>query len=124
MKKLVSLCFVLLPLVILFTTSELGSSAAVEGGGGGGSGGQGQDGGRRCGSTLFVFGDSYADTGNTDRNNSESLSWKTPYGITFPRSPTGRYSDGHVLTDYIGPRSLSLSLALSLARSVESILCV
>ncbi|XP_057978778.1 GDSL esterase/lipase At5g03610-like isoform X2 [Malania oleifera] len=48
---------------------------------------------------LFVFGDSYADTGN----NAKSLanSWKVPYGITFPGKPAGRFSDGRVLTDYL-----------------------
>ncbi|TKY53072.1 GDSL esterase/lipase [Spatholobus suberectus] len=48
---------------------------------------------------LFVFGDSYADTGNTRIN--QPGSWKQPYGITFPGKPAGRFSDGRVLTDYI-----------------------
>lgn len=48
---------------------------------------------------LFVFGDSYADTGN-DRK-PVANSWKEPYGITFPGKPTGRFSDGRVLTDFI-----------------------
>ncbi|KAE8098526.1 hypothetical protein FH972_016581 [Carpinus fangiana] len=47
---------------------------------------------------LFVFGDSYADTGN---RHSEAKSWKFPYGITFPGKPAGRFSDGRVLTDYV-----------------------
>ncbi|KAF5750496.1 GDSL esterase/lipase [Tripterygium wilfordii] len=48
---------------------------------------------------LFVFGDSYADTGNNPI--SASSSWKTPYGVTFPGKPSGRFSDGRVLTDYL-----------------------
>nr|GME17441.1 GDSL esterase/lipase At5g03610-like [Ipomoea batatas] len=48
---------------------------------------------------LFVFGDSYVDTGNWPRQ--DCSSWKDPYGITFPREPTGRFSEGRVLTDYI-----------------------
>nr|GMD46235.1 GDSL esterase/lipase At5g03610-like [Ipomoea batatas] len=48
---------------------------------------------------LFVFGDSYSDTGNYRKI--ESVSWKQPYGITFPGKPSGRFSDGRVLTDYI-----------------------
>ncbi|CAI9097777.1 OLC1v1034264C1 [Oldenlandia corymbosa var. corymbosa] len=48
---------------------------------------------------LFVFGDSYADTGNIQK--SLGNSWKPPYGITFPGKPAGRFSDGRVLTDYI-----------------------
>lgn len=53
---------------------------------------------------LFVFGDSYVDTGNWDKS---SGSWHSPYGMTFPRKPSGRFSDGHILTDYIGHLSLS-----------------
>ncbi|XP_061357069.1 GDSL esterase/lipase At5g03610-like [Gastrolobium bilobum] len=48
---------------------------------------------------LFVFGDSYVDTGNTRRDLPGS--WKDPYGITFPGKPAGRFSDGRVFTDYI-----------------------
>lgn len=48
---------------------------------------------------LFVFGDSYADTGNWEKF---AASWKEPYGFTFPGKPAGRFSDGRVLTDYIG----------------------
>ncbi|XP_014512888.1 GDSL esterase/lipase At5g03610 [Vigna radiata var. radiata] len=48
---------------------------------------------------LFVFGDSYVDTGNTRID--QPGSWKNPYGITFPGKPAGRFSDGRVLTDYI-----------------------
>ncbi|CAI0410620.1 unnamed protein product, partial [Linum tenue] len=47
---------------------------------------------------LFVFGDSYADTGNSGKSAS---SWKEPYGITFPGKPAGRFSDGRIFTDYI-----------------------
>ncbi|GJV66120.1 organelle RRM domain-containing protein 1, chloroplastic isoform X1 [Tanacetum coccineum] len=49
---------------------------------------------------LFVFGDSYVDTGNWPKTYGGS--WHEPYGITFPGSPSGRFSDGRVLTDYIG----------------------
>ena len=49
---------------------------------------------------LFVFGDSYADTGNSRK--ATAVSWKPPYGITFPGKPAGRFSDGRVLTDYLG----------------------
>ncbi|XP_024029386.1 GDSL esterase/lipase At5g03610 [Morus notabilis] len=48
---------------------------------------------------LFVFGDSYADTGNSKK--ASAVSWKAPYGITFPGKPGGRFSDGRVLTDYL-----------------------
>ncbi|KAJ9684868.1 hypothetical protein PVL29_017045 [Vitis rotundifolia] len=47
---------------------------------------------------LFVFGDSYVDTGN---RNFTASSWKEPYGITYPGIPAGHFSDGHVFTDYM-----------------------
>lgn len=59
---------------------------------------QTHDGGFRP-SKLFVFGDSYADTGNLRKSTSNS--WNEPYGITFPGKPSGRFSDGRVLTDYL-----------------------
>ncbi|XP_058782878.1 GDSL esterase/lipase At3g09930-like, partial [Vicia villosa] len=46
---------------------------------------------------LFVFGDSYADTGNY----LNSSSYKPPYGMIFPSKPSGSFSYGHILTDYI-----------------------
>eukprot|EP01018_Ginkgo_biloba_P012641 Gb_14942 [translate_table: standard] len=49
-------------------------------------------------SAMFVFGDSYVDTGNHDK---AMISWKPPYGSTFPGKPTGRHSDGRVLTDFV-----------------------
>ncbi|XP_028784857.1 GDSL esterase/lipase At5g03610-like [Neltuma alba] len=56
---------------------------------------------------LFVFGDSYVDTGNVGRD--VGSSWKQPYGVTFPGKPAGRFSDGRVLSDflakYLGVRS-------------------
>ncbi|GLT94672.1 hypothetical protein SLE2022_124010 [Rubroshorea leprosula] len=47
---------------------------------------------------LFVFGDSYADTGNLDF---QAYSWNDPYGITFPGVPAGRFSNGRVFTDFL-----------------------
>ncbi|KAJ7289963.1 hypothetical protein O6H91_Y302300 [Diphasiastrum complanatum] len=49
-------------------------------------------------SPMFVFGDSYLDTGNRDNL---SRPWNPPYGMTWPDRPAGRYSDGHSLTDVV-----------------------
>ncbi|KAL3520869.1 hypothetical protein ACH5RR_019018 [Cinchona calisaya] len=49
---------------------------------------------------LFVFGDSYADTGNWPKSTA-AICWKNPYGMTFPGKPSGRFSDGRILTDYL-----------------------
>ncbi|XVF55685.1 hypothetical protein PTKIN_Ptkin06aG0056700 [Pterospermum kingtungense] len=59
---------------------------------------------------LFVFGDSYVDTGNNQKVWADS--WKVPYGITFPGKPTGRFSDGRVLTDFIA-KFLSLKTPIA-----------
>ncbi|KAG5556594.1 hypothetical protein RHGRI_007010 [Rhododendron griersonianum] len=47
---------------------------------------------------LFVFGDSYADTGNLPKSFPD---WQVPYGITFPGKPDGHFSDGRVLTEFL-----------------------
>ncbi|XP_066308269.1 GDSL esterase/lipase At5g03610-like [Miscanthus floridulus] len=53
-------------------------------------------------SPVWVFGDSYADTGNLgDLGRELTRVWYDPYGVTFPGRPTGRFSDGRVLTDFI-----------------------
>ena len=59
---------------------------------------------------LFAFGDTFADTGNLDKSDStinlvgepNNAPWRKPYGETVPGTPTGRYSDGRVLTDFYG----------------------
>ena len=51
---------------------------------------------------LFVFGDSFVDSGNLGKIGKLARSWTYPYGITFPHHPTGRFSDGRVLSDFIG----------------------
>jgi len=55
---------------------------------------------------LFVFGDSYVDTGNFVH----SESYKPPNGMTFPGTPAGRFCDGRIITDYICNTPFSLSL--------------
>eukprot|EP00246_Nothoceros_aenigmaticus_P000003 TRINITY_DN0_c0_g1_i3.p1 TRINITY_DN0_c0_g1~~TRINITY_DN0_c0_g1_i3.p1 ORF type:complete len:534 (+),score=30.79 TRINITY_DN0_c0_g1_i3:292-1893(+) len=52
---------------------------------------------------FFVIGGGYGDTGN--RNASESKQnqyqpWRIPFGITWPGSAKGRFSDGYISADY------------------------
>lgn len=58
---------------------------------------------------LFVFGDSLFDPGNnqylTNGIKPQTSNW--PYGETYFNYPTGRFSDGRILPDFIGLISLS-----------------
>ncbi|CAD6233115.1 unnamed protein product [Miscanthus lutarioriparius] len=77
---------------------------ASSGGSGSGSGsGSGCDNNAgKQSSPVWVFGDSYADTGNLgDLGRELTRAWYDPYGVSFPGRPTGRFSDGRVLTDFI-----------------------
>jgi hypothetical protein len=61
--------------------------------------------GRRYDS-IFVFGDSYADTGNNPvafrRRSLFDPVMRPPYGATFFGRPTGRESDGRLAIDFVG----------------------
>ncbi|KAL0009717.1 hypothetical protein SO802_004825 [Lithocarpus litseifolius] len=52
---------------------------------------------------LFIFGDSLFDAGNNDYINTttDNLSNYGPYGETFFNYPTGRFSNGHLILDFI-----------------------
>jgi hypothetical protein len=63
---------------------------------------------RRYFTSLFTLGDSYIDAGNfvimAARMVPPVPVWhdKPPYGMTFFGYPTGRLSDGRIITDFIG----------------------
>ncbi|XP_038877947.1 GDSL esterase/lipase 1-like [Benincasa hispida] len=52
---------------------------------------------------LFIFGDSIFDAGNNNYINTTSTFQSNfwPYGQTFFNSPTGRFSDGRLISDFI-----------------------
>ncbi|XP_076915306.1 GDSL esterase/lipase 5-like [Bidens hawaiensis] len=52
---------------------------------------------------LFVFGDSFVDAGNNNFINTTTLDQANfpPYGRTYFNYPTGRFSDGRVIPDFI-----------------------
>ncbi|XWS54492.1 hypothetical protein CRYUN_Cryun10bG0094300 [Craigia yunnanensis] len=58
---------------------------------------------------LFIFGDSLFDSGNNNYINTtfdfQANFW--PYGETFFKYPTGRFSDGRLIPDFIGKESTS-----------------
>ncbi|KAI9102989.1 hypothetical protein K1719_023428 [Acacia pycnantha] len=54
-------------------------------------------------SALFIFGDSLFDVGNNNYVNTTTSAQANyePYGETYFKYPTGRYSDGRVIPDFI-----------------------
>ncbi|GKU92775.1 hypothetical protein SLEP1_g6458 [Rubroshorea leprosula] len=50
---------------------------------------------------LFIFGDSYLDSGNNNYFNTTAKANFYPYGETFFNYSTGRYSDGRLISDFV-----------------------
>uniref|UniRef100_A0A1J3J2X1 GDSL esterase/lipase n=1 Tax=Noccaea caerulescens TaxID=107243 RepID=A0A1J3J2X1_NOCCA len=50
---------------------------------------------------YFVFGDSVFDNGNNNALNTSAKANYSPYGIDFARGPTGRFSNGRNIPDFI-----------------------
>ncbi|GLT60002.1 hypothetical protein SLA2020_327930 [Shorea laevis] len=50
---------------------------------------------------FFIFGDSLFDPGNNNYINTIARANYWPYGETFFKYPTGRFSDGRLITDFI-----------------------
>ncbi|KAL5583393.1 hypothetical protein UlMin_015835 [Ulmus minor] len=50
---------------------------------------------------LFIFGDSVFDAGNNNDINTTSQANYFPYGESFFKNPTGRFSDGRIIPDFI-----------------------
>nr|GLL45849.1 GDSL esterase/lipase At1g28590-like [Ipomoea trifida] len=66
-----------------------------------------------CYESIISFGDSLADTGNllhlSQSNGHFVPSAAFPYGETFFHRPTGRYSDGRLIIDFIAMDPSSLA---------------
>ncbi|KAF7843663.1 GDSL esterase/lipase 5 [Senna tora] len=58
---------------------------------------------RKQNSALFVFGDSLFDVGNNNYINTIAMAQANypPYGETFFKYPSGRFSDGRIIPDFI-----------------------
>ncbi|KAF7803245.1 GDSL esterase/lipase [Senna tora] len=50
---------------------------------------------------LFIFGDSYSDSGNNNNLPTVAKVNYHPYGIDFPSGPTGRFNNGLTLPDFL-----------------------
>ncbi|KAG1346437.1 putative GDSL esterase/lipase [Cocos nucifera] len=57
-----------------------------------------------CFNSIFSFGDSLADTGNFLTFAKDSNIGRLPYGETYFHRPTGRFSDGRIVIDFIAQR--------------------
>ncbi|CAI9753557.1 unnamed protein product [Fraxinus pennsylvanica] len=53
-------------------------------------------------SAMFVFGDSIIDPGNNNYLNSLAKANYVPYGVDFSEGPSGRFSNGKTIIDYLG----------------------
>ena len=60
---------------------------------------------------LFIFGDSFLDAGNNNYINTTTLDQANfwPYGETYFKFPTGRFSDGRLVSDFIGEICIYIS---------------
>ena len=61
---------------------------------------------------LFIFGDSYLDAGNNNYLTTTTLDQANfwPYGETYFKFPTGRFSDGRLVSDFIGKINMCIYL--------------
>ncbi|KAI4298187.1 hypothetical protein L6164_031776 [Bauhinia variegata] len=50
---------------------------------------------------LFIFGDSLSDCGNNNHLKTRTKVNYPPYGIDFPNGPTGRFTNGRTVIDFI-----------------------
>ncbi|XP_010541145.1 PREDICTED: GDSL esterase/lipase At4g30140-like [Tarenaya hassleriana] len=50
---------------------------------------------------YFVFGDSFSDSGNNNNLLNQIRVNYLPYGIDFPKGPTGRYTNGRTIPDFL-----------------------
>lgn len=62
---------------------------------------------------YFIFGDSLVDNGNNNDLETSAKTNHVPYGIDFPDGPTGRFSNGRTMADFLG-MIFFLSLVLKL----------
>jgi hypothetical protein len=51
---------------------------------------------------LFIFGNSLSDDGNNNNLVTSAKSNYPPYGMDFPEGPTGRFTNGRTIPDFIG----------------------
>ena len=93
MARLISsLCYILIPTLLLFPMSSLSKTQNPE-----------NQAVEVAAAALFIFGDSFFDFDNNNYINTTTLDqanfWL--YGETYFKFPTGRFSDGRLISDFI-----------------------
>lgn len=70
---------------------------------------------------LFIFGDSFLDAGNNNYINTTTLDQANflPYGETYFKFPTGRFSDGRLISDFIGKIRRDLMILVLLQVKIQ-----
>ncbi|XP_034695566.1 GDSL esterase/lipase 5 [Vitis riparia] len=92
MARLISsLSCILIPTILLFPTICLSKTQNPE------------SQAAEASAALFIFGDSFFDSGNNNYINTTTLDQANfwPYGETYFKFPTGRFSDGRLISDFI-----------------------
>lgn len=70
---------------------------------------------------LILFGDSTVDVGNNNYLNSLIRSDFLPYGRDFDtKSPTGRFTNGRMVADFVGEHFLKLKALCNFCESLHS----
>lgn len=70
---------------------------------------------------YFIFGDSLLDNGNNNDLDTAARANYPPYGVDFPDGPTGRFTNGRNIADFLGLfLFLTFSLPLYDLRFVEA----
>jgi hypothetical protein len=76
---------------------------------------------KSCYGCFFAFGDSIIDTGSFIHYSAAPGSVaKPPYGETFFRRPTGRWSDGRLPTDFIGTYICVCTISVYLSNNARA----
>ncbi|CAL5428548.1 unnamed protein product [Camellia sinensis] len=57
---------------------------------------------------LYVFGDSTVDAGNNNYVHKAARANSLPYGIDFNNTPTGRFTNGKTIADFIAQRKTAM----------------
>lgn len=70
-------------------------------------------------SALYVFGDSIVDCGNKYSAHSLLNATYFPYGVDFPFPPSGRYTNGRTIADFLGKKKPKMVF-----RTSECIVCL